>query len=95
MSETGEPRLFTNGKVFTGQGVEDFAAAFSVADGRIAEVFDSAPADWEDGEVVDLAGRTVLPGLLDVHTPAARRGHPNIPFARVSTRSVASAARAT
>ncbi len=43
-----------------------------VADGRVVEVAASGAAAVEDGdEVVDCAGRTVLPGLVDAHVHAA------------------------
>ncbi len=40
-----------------------------IRDGRIAAVSDGAPLPTEDdGAVFDAAGRTVIPGLVDVHT---------------------------
>ncbi|HEX6644797.1 MAG TPA: amidohydrolase [Gemmatimonadales bacterium] len=62
-------RWFVNGRVFTGQSETDLANAFAVRAGRFDWVgdLDDAP----DG-AVDLRGRTVIPGLLDVHT------HPNL-----------------
>jgi len=62
--------LFTNAKVFTGRGVDDFTTAFRISDGMFTWVGDQS--EVRDEESVDLVGRTVLPGLLDVHTHAAR-----------------------
>jgi predicted amidohydrolase YtcJ len=62
--------LFTNAKVFTGRGVDHFATAFRISDGEFSWVGDQSEVRGE--EAIDLAGRTVLPGLLDVHTHAAR-----------------------
>jgi predicted amidohydrolase YtcJ len=72
---------YINAKVFTGRAEDDFASAFTVADGRFTWVGDRPPAGEGaggegavgegavgEGAVVDLAGATVLPGLLDVHT---------------------------
>ncbi|MEU6644670.1 amidohydrolase [Saccharomonospora sp. NPDC046836] len=62
--------LFVNAKVFTGRGETDFASAFRITDGSFSWVGDQSRV--RDEPAVDLAGRTVLPGLLDVHThPAA------------------------
>jgi predicted amidohydrolase YtcJ len=61
-------RLYVNGKVFTGAGPADFADAFEITDGRFSRVgrVDGVPAG-----AVDLGGRTVLPGLIDIHTHPA------------------------
>lgn len=56
---------FTNAKVFTGTGPQEFAEAFTVQDGRFTWV--GAAADLRESDSVDLRGATVLPGLLDVH----------------------------
>ena len=62
--------LFVNGKVFTGRGEGDFVTSFRVMDGRFVTVGDDVVTGGGES-VVDLAGRTVLPGLLDVHTHPA------------------------
>jgi len=65
----GDPeagRLFTNGKVFTGNGERDFASAFRVRGDRVVWVGDESEVLGENS--VDLGGRTVIPGLLDMHT---------------------------
>jgi hypothetical protein len=59
-------RLYVNGRIFTGRGEDDFASAMRVEDGRFTWVGEAAAVD-PDG-AVDLRGRTVLPGFLDVHT---------------------------
>jgi predicted amidohydrolase YtcJ len=56
--------LFVNAKVFTGTGEDDFATAFGIEDGVVTWVGDQA----EVAGGIDLGGRTVLPGLLDVHS---------------------------
>lgn len=62
-------RLFVNCKVFTGVGEEDFASAFRITDGVFTWVGDLAEVPGEGA--VDLGGRTVVPGFLDVHTHPA------------------------
>ena len=61
--------LYVNGKVFTGEGETHFASAFRITDGAFSWVGDSS--DVAGGDAVDLRGRTVLPGFLDVHTHPA------------------------
>lgn len=68
--------LFTNGKVFTGRGEDDFVDAFEVTDGRFTWVGNATDREAhvntaEGASAVDLKGKTVLPGLLDVHTHPA------------------------
>ncbi|MDQ0642707.1 amidohydrolase [Microbacterium murale] len=66
-------QLFTNAKVFTGTGEDDFVSAFRIRDGVFDWVGDAADIDGQDA--VDLGGRTVLPGLIDSHThPALMAG---------------------
>jgi predicted amidohydrolase YtcJ len=62
-------QLYVNGKVFTGEGENQFASAFRVTDGLFSWVGDSSETAGEDA--VDLQGQTVLPGFLDVHTHPA------------------------
>lgn len=69
-------RLFVNGKIFTGRGEDDFVTAFRITDGTFSWVggrLDETgrpveqPVDNPHAEVIDLGGRTVVPGMLDVH----------------------------
>jgi predicted amidohydrolase YtcJ len=62
-------RLYVNGKVFTGRGEDDFVTAFRITDGVFSWVGDQPDVAAE--ETVDLGGRTVVPGFLDVHTHPA------------------------
>lgn len=56
-------RLYTHGKIYRGQS--RFASEMLVEDGRIVAIGESLPK--EGAEVVDLEGRTILPGLNDSH----------------------------
>ncbi len=65
-------QLFVNGRIFTGRGEDDFATMFRITDGTFAWVATSSVnLEAPDESVVDLRGRTVIPGLLDVHTHPA------------------------
>lgn len=57
-------QLFTGGQVLDGTGANAAAADLVVEDGRIVDIGPGLDGD----ESVDLAGRTVLPGLFDCHT---------------------------
>ena len=56
--------LFTGGRVLDGTGADPAIADVAVEDGRIVEVGPGLDGD----EVVDLDGKSLLPGLFDCHT---------------------------
>ncbi len=56
--------VFRGGRVFDGRGTDPAPADVVVEDGRIVDVGSGLDGD----ESVDLAGRTILPGLFDCHT---------------------------
>ena len=59
--------LFRNGRVFDGTGEELLEGVEVLVDSdRIAEVSD-VPIQSATAEVVDLQGRTLMPGLIDAH----------------------------
>ena len=61
-------QAFVNGRIFTGRSEDDFATALAVVDGRVERVGDADLLTAEERSGAhDLGGRTVLPGLLDVH----------------------------
>jgi len=83
--------LSTIGRLFTSSGagvIED--AAVAVRDGMIVYAGPEAGLsagigpDWQDGEVVDLAGALVTPGLIDAHTHPLYGGNR---FAEIALRS--------
>ncbi|MDC7695667.1 amidohydrolase [Asticcacaulis sp. DXS10W] len=62
--------VFVNGKVLTVDAADTVAEAVAVRDGRIVFVGTSAAARAHIGrrtEVIDLKGRTLMPGLVDGH----------------------------
>ncbi len=55
--------VFAGARVFDGSGAEPAIADLAIADGRIVDVGSGLDGD----ERLDLAGRTLLPGLFDCH----------------------------
>ncbi len=73
--ERRELLLIQNARVFVGDGRVIESGTVVVEDGKIQGVFDSNPPDssrWQ-GEVIDAAGKTLLPGLIDVHVHLPHR----------------------
>jgi predicted amidohydrolase YtcJ len=67
--------ILTNGKVLTGDAPFTVQQALAVRDGKIAAVGTSAQIRKMAGaqtKVIDLGGRTVIPGLIDSHMHAIR-----------------------
>ncbi|GAA1943983.1 amidohydrolase [Brevibacterium antiquum] len=71
-AQTGES-YFVNGKIFTGESEKHFVSGFGVCEGRFSRVLEDSEINSipSDAEVVDLQGRTVVPGMLDIHTHPA------------------------
>ncbi len=70
-------RLYVNGDLITLEAAQPRASALLVREGRIAALGDSAAlltAAPERTQVIDLKGRTVIPGLIDSHIHAIRAG---------------------
>lgn len=61
--------VFAGGRVFDGTGAPPAEADVLVEDGRIVEVGPGLDGD----EAVDVSGRTLLPGMFDVHVHIAYR----------------------
>jgi predicted amidohydrolase YtcJ len=70
MSGTGADIVFVNGPVFTADAAGRWARAVAVAEGRIVAVgseTEMRPFVGSRTELVDLAGRLLLPGIQDAH----------------------------
>ena len=66
----------TNARLFDGTGAAPRdRAAVLLEDGAIARVGDAADAVPEDARVLDLGGRTLMPGLIDAHAHV----YPHVP----------------
>jgi imidazolonepropionase-like amidohydrolase/ABC-type multidrug transport system permease subunit len=61
--------LIRNARIFTGEGKVIETGGVLIKDGRIAEIYegDSPAPETLKAAVIEGAGKTVLPGLIDVH----------------------------
>lgn len=69
--------LLINGKIFTGNPQSPYAESVSIRDGKFVAVgnrFDVKASVQGDAKVVDLGGKTLLPGLIDSHVHAIYGG---------------------
>jgi imidazolonepropionase-like amidohydrolase/ABC-type multidrug transport system permease subunit len=65
----GQTWLIQNARIFVGNGKVIESGAVLVKNGKIAEVYDGNFPDAKklNAEAIDAAGKTVLPGLIDMH----------------------------
>src|SRR5579875_605803 len=61
--------LFNNARIFVGDGRVIQNGAVLVRNGKIAEVFQTPPADPKslNADIVESSGKTIIPGLIDMH----------------------------
>lgn len=62
--------IVTNARVYTADEARPLAEAFAIRDGRVVFVGSKSEADVLKGastRIVDAAGRTVIPGMVDAH----------------------------
>lgn len=63
--------VYTNGKIYTVNKVQPWAEAVAIKDGKFLVVGSNAEVKAVTGEgteVVDLGGKFVMPGIIDLHT---------------------------
>ena len=63
--------VYSNGKIYTVNEAQPWAEAVAIKDGRFIEVGSNADVESLTGEstvVVDLGGKFVMPGIIDLHT---------------------------
>lgn len=71
----GEPLTFVNGRIHTMDGRGTVARAASIRDGRFAAVGNAAPIPGPGNRVINLRGRTVVPGIIDNHNHIVLMGN--------------------
>jgi imidazolonepropionase-like amidohydrolase/ABC-type multidrug transport system permease subunit len=74
--QRGDSFLYRNAKVFVGDGRIIEQGAVLVRKGRIDAVFDGPGPDESSvrAEVIEASGKTILPGLIDVHVHVGAPG---------------------
>lgn len=61
--------VLRGGRVFDGTGSAPRAATVVIVRNRISKLLDAASTDFpKDARVIDVTGKTVMPGLIDLHT---------------------------
>ena len=60
-------RIFKNAKIFTSDKGNPQATALAVKDGKFVYVGDEAGLSEYEGEVSDLGGKFIMPGIIDSH----------------------------
>ena len=60
-------QIIKNAKIFTADGDNPQATALAVKDGKFVYVGDEAGLSAFEGEVTDLGGKFVMPGIIDSH----------------------------
>ena len=65
----GQTWLIQNARIFVGNGKVIESGAVLVMGGKIAEIYEGSFPDAKklNAEAIDAAGKTVLPGLIDMH----------------------------
>src|SRR3954470_839933 len=74
--ERGKTWVIQNARVFVGNGKVIESASILIKNGKIAEIYEgNAPeAKALKADIVEAAGKTVLPGLIDVHVHLGATG---------------------
>jgi len=61
--------VLRNGRIFDGTGTSAHAGTVVIERNKIAKILPANSTDWpKDAQVIDVSGKTILPGLIDLHT---------------------------
>ena len=74
--DRGRTRLIQNARIFVGNGKVIESGAVLIRNGKIAQVYDGSFPDAKslNAQPIDAAGKTVLPGLIDMHVHLGATG---------------------
>jgi predicted amidohydrolase YtcJ len=64
-----------NGRIHTMNGTNTVVSSVSIRNGQFVSVSDTAPAAGANTRVIDLKGRTVVPGLIEAHIHSVSLGN--------------------
>src|SRR5215467_7813299 len=61
--------VLRGGRIFDGTGAAAHEGTLVIERNKISKILPASSTDWpKSAEVVDVAGKTILPGLIDLHT---------------------------
>src|SRR6266566_1372069 len=61
--------VLRGGRIFDGTGAPAREGTLVIARNKIAKILAASSSDWpKDAKVIDVSGKTILPGLIDLHT---------------------------
>lgn len=60
-------KIIKNEKIFTSDDKNPQASALAMKDGKFVYAGDEAGLEGFEGEVTDLGGKFIMPGILDTH----------------------------
>jgi imidazolonepropionase-like amidohydrolase len=61
--------VLSGGRIFDGTGAPAHEGTLVLERNKIAKILPAGATDWpKDAQVIDVSGKTVLPGLIDLHT---------------------------
>ncbi|MEY2490140.1 MAG: hypothetical protein QOC70_2082 [Verrucomicrobiota bacterium] len=72
----GHNWLIQNARIFVGNGKVIESGSVLIKQGKIAEIYEGAPPDAKilNADAIEAAGKTILPGLIDVHVHLGASG---------------------